>query len=315
MSLSQSLLCESPLQGVACGTCPACHWFSQQSHPDFRLVGLAQDADEEGSDASGEGADGKDATVNESTTARKTKRKPTQISIEAIRNLADFATLGAHRGKRRVVMIEPLEALNAFAANALLKTLEEPTPGLVFLLVARSAQGVLPTLRSRCQILALAPISTPEALAWLEPTGQAQALLEASGGAPVHAHALVDPELLAIHRLTLEAIAALPDTDIVDSAQALQAAEPPRVLLTLQRWTEDLARVALHQSPRYFEKHQTRLLQLAKRTNLLALGDFSANLAQETRLANHPLNWRLFCEQTLQAYSAIFANKPMQNKK
>src|SRR6185436_1294400 len=100
-------LCEAPAaDGSACGRCAACAWFEGGNHPDFRVIEQLNKKDEEGESA---------------------EKKP-QIEVDQIRALADFVGMSSHRGGRKVVLVHPAEALNPNAANALLKSLEEPPP-------------------------------------------------------------------------------------------------------------------------------------------------------------------------------------------
>ena len=114
--------------------------------------------------------------------------KPSRaILIDQVRAIGEFLALAAHRGGRRIVVLAPAEALNGPAANALLKLLEEPPPGAVFIAVTDELDAVLPTVRSRC-VLLRAPVPTTEAaLAWLRAQGveDAEAKLAEAGGAPV----------------------------------------------------------------------------------------------------------------------------------
>ena len=104
-----------------------------------------------------------------------------------MRAITEFLTLAAHRGGRRIVVLAPAESLNGPAANALLKLLEEPPPGAMFLAVTNEIDAVLPTVRSRC-VLLRAPVPSREAaLAWLRGQGMADAedALAEAGGAPM----------------------------------------------------------------------------------------------------------------------------------
>lgn len=104
LALAQSLLCERPgADALACGACPSCHWFEQETHPDFRLLQP---------DALSEAEEGEEREAG--------KKKPSrQISVDQVRSLSDFANLSAHQGGHRVVLIHPAEAMNTNAANAL----------------------------------------------------------------------------------------------------------------------------------------------------------------------------------------------------
>jgi DNA polymerase-3 subunit delta' len=108
------------------------------------------------------------------------------IPVARIRELVRQAGYHRHDAKIRFILIDPAEALAPAAANALLKTLEEPNPGTCFLLIARHASGLLPTIVSRCQRLRLAPVPHDLLVAWLRERGAAEPELAArlSGGCP-----------------------------------------------------------------------------------------------------------------------------------
>ena len=89
------------------------------------------------------------------------------ISIDQVREVIETFTLTAHRGGAKVILIEPAEALTTAAANALLKTLEEPTPQGYLLLVSHQPGRLPATIRSRCQHLALRPPDTDAVTRWL----------------------------------------------------------------------------------------------------------------------------------------------------
>ncbi|MGC2037078.1 MAG: DNA polymerase III subunit delta', partial [Paraburkholderia caledonica] len=131
--LAQGLLCEDQRDnGKPCGACVACNWFTQGNHPDYRIVvpeALAAEAGiGNGAEEKAEKADGDEG--------KKTRAPSKEIKIEQIRGLLGFVGVGSHRGGARVVVLAPGEALNIAAANALLKTLEEPPAGVVFLMVS-----------------------------------------------------------------------------------------------------------------------------------------------------------------------------------
>lgn len=179
---AQLLLCEKRGQGVSpCGTCGGCRWFVSGNHPDGRIlepeaVALAL---------------GRPAPVAEEGEEDKVKdAKPSlQIKIEQTRALASFVNVGSHRGGRRVAIIHPAEDMNTATANSLLKSLEEPPPGAVFLLVSHRPARLLPTIRSRCVPV---PVPLPEpkaAAAWLAAQGvrAPERWLAFAGGAPLRA--------------------------------------------------------------------------------------------------------------------------------
>ena len=162
---AQGLLCESVrADGHACGACASCGWFSQQNHPDYRRIRPEAMEDEPA-------AEGEEGAEGETKKAAKSKAPSKEIKIEQIRGLADFMNISTHRQGLRVVVLYPAEALNMPASNALLKTLEEPPPGTVFLLSSNSLDRVLPTILSRCRKFAMPMPSHAEALAWLKEQG------------------------------------------------------------------------------------------------------------------------------------------------
>ena len=107
--------------------------------------------------------------------------------------------MSTHRQGKRVVMLYPAEALNEASANALLKTLEEPPPETVFLLVSNSLDRLLPTILSRCRKFVMGSPRREQALPWLQAEGvaDAEAWLAEQGGAPLAAQEMAHSELRA----------------------------------------------------------------------------------------------------------------------
>jgi DNA polymerase-3 subunit delta' len=285
-ALAAALLCEAPLDsGLACGHCLACGWVAADTHPDLRqLTRLVDD-------------DGKQAN---------------EIKIDQVRALSEFLGVGAHRGGRRLVLIDPAEAMNHVTANALLKTLEEPGSGLFFVLVANRPDALPATIRSRCQLRLLDSPGAEVASAWVRAeTGcdadAAQAWLAMAGGSPLQAIRFAEPAQASAHRAMLEAIARLPDTSSVATADALQPFEGRQWLPLMQRWLLDLARCRMGGSPRYFPAQSARLVELSARTDPQRLADAGRDLAGQYRSVGHPLNPRLFCEESLAAYLGAFS--------
>ena len=174
---AQLLLCESAGPRTApCGKCDGCRWFVAGHHPDMRFIEPEILARRAASD-DGEGPE-------------KSKAKPSaEIKIDQVRGLSDFVNLVSHRGGKRIVIVHPAEAMNTPAANALLKSLEEPPASAMFLLVSHRPARLLPTVRSRCVPIAIPLPATAEARAWLEKQGVKDAgrRLAFAGGAPLRA--------------------------------------------------------------------------------------------------------------------------------
>lgn len=117
------------------------------------------------------------------------------ISVEQVRDGIEAIGLKGFRGRDKVVVVEPAEAMTAAAANALLKTLEEPTPRTFLLLVSHRPERLLPTIRSRCQSITVARPTPAAFAAWLgKGETEAAELLALAGGAPFRALALTAKE-------------------------------------------------------------------------------------------------------------------------
>ncbi|WP_374358081.1 DNA polymerase III subunit delta' [Chitinimonas sp.] len=286
--LAQSLLCESTTADKPCGQCDACRWFVAGNHPDFRELLPAADSEEVEEDS-------------------KAKKKPSAwITIDQVRELNDFVHLSAHRGGGRVTIVQPAEALNTQAANALLKTLEEPPPGAMFILVSHQWRRLLPTIRSRCRRVPLPLPAREVALAWLEQQGldDAASHLAESGGAPLAALERADASILAVRRALLADLAQPRQLDALAVAERLdkQKTEVARVCDWLARWVYDLACLGLAQSVRYYPDEASRLAPLAQALDPVRLMRFHDQVIAAKRLASHPLNARLVFEQLLFAY-------------
>jgi DNA polymerase-3 subunit delta' len=128
----------------------------------------------------------------------KTKAFKTALTVDEIRRVGRFLSLTAHDGGYRVVIVDPADDMNTNAANALLKNLEEPPSRTLFLLIAHSLGRLLPTIRSRCQIVRFQPLADGELLAALgavekDPGPAARdAMLARAGGSPRNAIMLAD---------------------------------------------------------------------------------------------------------------------------
>jgi len=108
------------------------------------------------------------------------------ISVEQVRDLIDSFALTSHRGRGKVVIVEPAEALTAAAANALLKTLEEPSPNSYLLLLSHQPGRLVATIRSRCQHLKLTAPAADVVAGWLDvPAAAVVEAARAVGAAPL----------------------------------------------------------------------------------------------------------------------------------
>ncbi|HEV3106102.1 MAG TPA: DNA polymerase III subunit delta', partial [Trinickia sp.] len=231
-----------------------------------------------------------------------------EIKIEQVRALLEFCGVSAHRGGARVVLVYPAEALNAAAANALLKTLEEPPAGVVFLLVSARIDRLLPTIISRCRQWPMSTPSPERARAWLGEQGvaDAQALLAEAGGAPLAALALAADENRTLRDFTLAQLAAGAQCDAFACGEALQKLPVPVVLGWLQRWLYDLLAERTAQRPRYFPGAARELARCAAQIDANAFARYMKTVTRERAVENHPLNARLVFEALFIGYRELF---------
>jgi DNA polymerase-3 subunit delta' len=290
-ALAAAALCETPHRGLACGVCASCHWFEQGNHPDYREV-IPEAAEED--DGTEEEAQGKGE-----------KAKSVVIKIEQVRALADFMSLSTHRAGWRVLVLHPAEALHPNAANALLKTLEEPPPRTLIVLVSDRPARLLATIRSRCRVLALPMPAPADALAWLRAEGvpEPQAALAAAGGAPLLAQRAAEPDEAQFRRKLVAELARPGGADALQFAGNVDREGVERLIHGLQTWVQDLVRVRMGGKPRHHIEQGAALSARARTSDLERLFALDRELAEARRLAAHPLNARLLAEHLLTAYN------------
>ncbi len=164
--LAERILCLEPAGREPCGQCRACELMASGSHPDFFGVDVPEDRQ--------------------------------SIPVDAIRGLIEKMQLTPSVGTARVGLFMDADAMNRNAANALLKTLEEPAPGAWLVLCSDQPASLPATIRSRCQKLALRPPPPETAEHWLAQISgdveesRRKAALVLAGGAPLAAHAMLE---------------------------------------------------------------------------------------------------------------------------
>ena len=298
--LAQALLCEQPLaDGQPCGICLACGWFSQYAHPDFRRV-RPENLEEAPSD---------EGEAESAKSAKAGKAASKEIRIEQIRALGDFMNVSTHRRGRRVVLLHPAEALNSVASNALLKTLEEPPPDTVFIMVSNNIDRLLPTILSRCRKVPMALPDATQALGWLKAQGvaDAESWLAEQGGAPLAA--LAESENGSREAIdALLAHLAKPAADsALKTADLLQKTAAADITAWLQRWLYDLFSVKFSGKIRYYPKYRREIDALAQRANAQQLLAVLKQVNDRRAIADHPLSAKLFIEDMLLDYANVFA--------
>lgn len=299
---ARSLLCEQQAaHGHPCGSCVSCGWFEQYSHPDYRRVRPEVLDDDEGGDS-------EDAEEPKKT-AKSAKAPSKDIRIDQVRALSDFMNISTHRQGLRVIVLYPAEALNGAAANALLKTLEEPPPGTVILMVCNSLDQLLPTILSRCRKLALPLPSPAQALAWLGEQGvkEADMWLAEQGGAPLAAQ---EQSQSASREALNEFLAHLARPGVeaaLKTAERLSKSPPAELVSWLQRWLHDLSLQQLTGSSRYYPRYHKELAALAGRVSTVDLLQAVKAVNERRAIAEHPLSPKLFIEDMLLDYAALFS--------
>ncbi|UHL64865.1 DNA polymerase III subunit delta' [Paralcaligenes sp. KSB-10] len=296
LAAAASLLCEAPVQGLACGHCAACQWLASGNHPDLRRIRPDAVALEEGAEAVDE----------EDTGTASAKKAPSkEIRVDQLRALNHWFNTATHRGGWRVAVVYPAQALNGISANALLKVLEEPPDHTVFLLVADAPDRLLPTLVSRCRRLPLAIPSAADSQEWLLAQGLASpdSWLAAAGGAPLSALKLARSGSAACPEWLAELLGSLAQAQVPDIGRFadMLEKEPPGVWIdALQRLFLDLSLAASGVPVRYFPGLQKKIQITAERASIANLSDTGKWLVQQRAVASHPLNAKLLVHSMLQ---------------
>ena len=192
--LAKALLCEAPGKSAgaldACDQCPACLLVDAGTHPDLFQAGRPEDKNE----------------------------LPMAVMTEFCRNFS----FKPARGHGKIGVIDDADDFNEESANCFLKTLEEPPPSSLFLLVGTSLDRQLATIKSRCQLVRFAPLDDAHVRALLQKQGVADALLDRlvrlSNGSPGQAAALADESLWKFRGQVLQALVQ-PKVNSVEAAK------------------------------------------------------------------------------------------------
>ena len=271
----QTINCTQPgTDQHACEQCGNCRLFKARTHPDVRWLNVDEAAD--------------------------------QIKVDDIREINEFMVLSRQQGAYKIVCINHAERINTNAANALLKTLEEPPANSVLFLVSQYADRLLATIRSRCQTWKFRVPDKALALAWLHQQAKSdtlQTLLAISGDRPLLALALHETGLGETRAVFFKDVGLLMKKKVTPTSLSakLQNTELEQLVVWQQAWCTDLIRCHYASPPMHLENPDLYqgLHQLVGRVNVSLLFGFWDKLIELRRLATTPLNKRLFIEDML----------------
>ena len=310
-AMAAAVLCESPTsEQYACGTCGSCQLIAAFSHPDYRLLrpsimDMAHPIED-----------------------MRPEKPSKEITIDDVRALDNMVNQTSHRGGKRVVVVYPAHKLNRNAANALLKTLEEPPANTLFVLLAHDVQQLLPTIVSRCQLVVAGAPSPESAVTYLNsitPNPHWAEYIQQENGAGMRVAGLIHTDYFGIEKNFIEQLARGKNLDVIALATEIEKhikeadkarlAGAPKtvdmavVITWLQRWAHDLTLVAQKGGvARYYSKHtqtMTKMIENAPVSLPIEAHTWQLELARARRIADHPLNIRSWIEKLLLAYVAL----------
>ncbi|UZE97837.1 DNA polymerase III subunit delta' [Alkalimarinus alittae] len=225
-TLANLVLCEQAYdnnQGnpgpVPCGRCKNCHLVQAEAHPDIRYF--------------------------------SPEEKSTIVKVDQIRQLNEYISKSSQQGGYKVAIIHPAEAMNTSAANALLKSLEEPSQKTLIILVVDHPGRMLPTIRSRCQVVDFPMPNHQQSMAWLSQALPESALLEdlllLAAGSPIKAVELAGSEAVAQKQSMIADLAKVlkREVTVVSVAAKWQKYELQLVLAWNVTWLQQLIRFSM----------------------------------------------------------------------
>lgn len=272
--LAQAWLCEHP-DRAPCGHCSSCRLVRQRTHPDLCIV--VPDAMRLEFNW----------LVEDDPLLRAGAKPSRDIRVDQVRTAIDWSHRSAGSPRGRALVLGPAQALNDAAANALLKTLEEPPGSLRIVMAGGDPERLLPTIRSRLQRLALRAPDRVQGLAWLESLGVrgGERALAVAGGSPLAAMAWLDAGFDAA------LLDALPRAVSRGDAQSLSGKPLPLVIDLLQRLAHDAMAQAAGARPLFFDASS-----MPAAAPLAALQGWQRELLRVARHDEHPWNVSLLVE-------------------
>ncbi len=294
--LAEVLMCESPAKQtsghVACGQCKQCKLIAADTHPDLKLI-----QPEEGGSV---------------------------IKVDQVRLLDEFFSQSSQQGGRKIAILNPAEALNINAANALLKTLEEPSANSLIILISHQAGMLLPTIRSRCQVVDFPLPVVEQSLDWLLDQSKqldntncehedALNILSLAKQAPFTALAYLQSGAMAEYCLMLDELALFLKNERLSSelANRWNDDQAPLRLSWMIQWLEQLLKLKMQSAPETFLHAQKMMHYLAERAQPEQLFELYGLCLQQYRLllgSSNPNKVLLF-EMLLHRWQALMRKK------
>lgn len=212
--IAHFLLCQNKTGNIACGTCQSCQLFVAQSHPDFHLI-----------------------------------ESEKQIGVDLIRGAIQKLIGTAQLSGNKVLVMHHADSMTEASANALLKTLEEPTDNTYLFLVCDQAERLLPTILSRCEKIQLYPPSTEVCLKWLNENGHQglnEDFIKIYANAPLLIQQKLSDDKALKYNDFLKSISEIQTQQIVSTELATKWQDDLHTVIT---WIGDLIASALRRFP------------------------------------------------------------------
>jgi DNA polymerase-3 subunit delta' len=261
---------------IPCGRCRACRLIENMQHPDFSIV-QAEDVG-------------------------------MALKVDQIRELQRTLSLTPYEAHYKIALILRFEQANPNAANALLKTLEEPPPHVIMMLTASDSDALLPTINSRCELIQLRPLSVEQVTSGLQtnlgiPADKATLLSHISAGRPGYALQLIqNPEILEQRQIHLDDILGLLSKSRVDRfAYAEHISKDRATLLNalqiwLTLWRDVMLRVAGSITPIINVDRENEILALAEKIDLITAQNIVRKIGNSIVKVEKYINARLITE-------------------
>jgi DNA polymerase III subunit delta' len=245
------------------------------------------------------------------------------IKVDSIREVTSFVNQTALLGGYRVIIINPASSMNMNAANALLKTLEEPTPHTLLILISEQGLSLPATVLSRCQKLVFHKPTKTQALDWLrknlkENEADLSLLLDLCQGAPLAAVEFFKQGIYEFRQECYGALQQLAEGQVgpVELSLKWQEKNPQAILKLLSSWINDLLRIKLITRPEVIINHdfQSILTSMSQQLSLNDLVHYSDFLKQiyKSLSTGCNLNQRLLTEDLLIKWSIIIQRAPIE---